>query len=225
MFEPIYTAGFDLNPYTMDDWELVYLAKEAGWKAAEEILVVRHMGWVRPMIFQLTKNEDHWHREDTEDAELEAAIAITGKAIERYDLDQYLKPAGCCFHTFAEKVVHDCLMDFVKKEHRARRCLGMSLDAALEAADGSPGKGGPGESVAAALAYSRDDPAAVAELAEQIEGLRNAISQLPPQQREVMVLHLDGMRIHEIADKFGISEEAVKGRKKRATEKLREMLA
>ncbi|MBI3466279.1 MAG: sigma-70 family RNA polymerase sigma factor [Planctomycetes bacterium] len=121
-------------------------------------------------------------------------------------------------------MVHDCLVDFVRKEHRPCRVRGISLDAALEAADGTAAKGGPGESVAVALASTRDDPAVAADLAEQIERLRNAIAQLAPQQREVMELHLDGMKIHEIANKLRMSEEAVKGRKKRATEKLREML-
>ena len=225
MFEPIYAAGFDMNPYKMDDWELVYLAKDARWPAATEILVVRHIGWVKPMVVQLARNQDHWHREDSEDAEQDAAIAIIAKAIERYDLDQYLKPGGCSFYTFAAMVVHDWLVDFVKKEHRARKRLGISLDAALEAADGSPAKDGPAESVAAALASTRDDPAAAAELGEQIELLRNAIPKLPQQQRKVMELDLAGMRTHEMADKLGISEEAVKGRKKRAIEKLRELLA
>ncbi|MBI3466278.1 MAG: hypothetical protein HY000_24960 [Planctomycetes bacterium] len=70
----------------MDDWALVFLAKEAGWPPALEILVDRHMGWVKGMIVRMTKNEDHWHREDSEDAEQDAAVAIIAKAVERYDL-------------------------------------------------------------------------------------------------------------------------------------------
>ena len=223
MFEPIYTPGFDLDPYKMEDWELVFLAKEAGWKPAGEILVVRHLGWVKPMVVQLTRNEDPWSREDMEDAQEEAALAIY-RAIDRYDLEQYLKPGGCSFHSFLAMVVHDWVHDFVRKVRSARKQLGDSLDAALEAGGGSGGKTELGKTIPAALASTRDNPAAAAELAEQIERLHNAIAQLPPQQREVMELHLKRMKIHEIAHKLGTSDEAMKGRKKRAIDKLRDML-
>ncbi len=52
-----------------------------------------------------------------------------------------------------------------------------------------------------------------------------AIDQLPPRQREIFLLCMDGKKNREIADQLQISAETVKVQKRRAINHLREQLA
>lgn len=51
--------------------------------------------------------------------------------------------------------------------------------------------------------------------------LRTKISALPPRQRRIMQLRLEGFKYHEIASELGISVGSVKSERFRATENLR----
>lgn len=60
---------------------------------------------------------------------------------------------------------------------------------------------------------------------EEQRGVRQAIEQLPPSQREVIVLHwYEGLTFQEIGHALCASESAVKVRAHRAYENLRELL-
>ena len=52
-----------------------------------------------------------------------------------------------------------------------------------------------------------------------------AIDKLPPRQREIFLLCMDGKKNREIAEKLQISAETVKVQKRRAINHLREQLA
>lgn len=61
---------------------------------------------------------------------------------------------------------------------------------------------------------------------ESAEAVREAVSDLPPLQREAIALaHFEGLAPREIAEVLGIDIEAVKGRLKRGREALRARLA
>jgi len=73
-----------------------------------------------------------------------------------------------------------------------------------------------------------DSPDAVAELhlAEQLDTLRDAIEQLPPEQREVVLLrHESELTFREIADITDVSINTALGRMRYALINLRKMMA
>ena len=60
---------------------------------------------------------------------------------------------------------------------------------------------------------------------EQSRRLANALNKLPPEQREVIVLHLHGgLKLGEIGSLQGVSVNTVKGRYRYGLEKLRSIL-
>jgi RNA polymerase sigma-70 factor, ECF subfamily len=72
------------------------------------------------------------------------------------------------------------------------------------------------------VAIHEDDPAS---LAEREKFVRHALGELPANYREVVVAHYhDDLGLHEIAEKFLVSESAVRSRLHRARLRLREIL-
>lgn len=68
-------------------------------------------------------------------------------------------------------------------------------------------------------------PAEILSDAEQSQLLAEALAQLPIQQREVIILHLQaGMKFREIADMQSISINTVQGRYRYGLDKLRSIL-
>jgi RNA polymerase sigma-70 factor (ECF subfamily) len=69
--------------------------------------------------------------------------------------------------------------------------------------------------------WGSDDPEAIAIAAEQEGALRNALSQLSAEDREVLILRdLEGLRGSEAAELLGIGERALKSRLHRARLRL-----
>jgi RNA polymerase sigma factor (sigma-70 family) len=69
------------------------------------------------------------------------------------------------------------------------------------------------------------EPSHLAPLDEAGRGVRQAIAQLSPGQREVIVLHwYEGLSFFEIGQALRVSESAVKVRAHRAYERLRDVL-
>jgi RNA polymerase sigma-70 factor (ECF subfamily) len=87
----------------------------------------------------------------------------------------------------------------------------------------------PGESaaaLAASLAAAQSTPSQRADRHEQEARLAEAIGALPDDQRAAVVMrHLEGASMADIADALGRSEAAVGGLLRRGLEKLRESLA
>jgi RNA polymerase sigma-70 factor (ECF subfamily) len=69
--------------------------------------------------------------------------------------------------------------------------------------------------------WGSDDPEAIAIAAEQEGALRNALSQLSAEDREVLILRdFEGLRGSEAAGLLGIGERALKSRLHRARLRL-----
>ena len=62
------------------------------------------------------------------------------------------------------------------------------------------------------------------EQAIRVRQLRDAVAELPAGQRQCIRLQLDGFRYHEIAKFLGVSEDAVKSRRRDGLKRLREKL-
>jgi RNA polymerase sigma-70 factor (ECF subfamily) len=77
----------------------------------------------------------------------------------------------------------------------------------------------------AEVADDQETPAHSAERCEREAALQRALARLPVKYREVVVLrHIEGMELHEIARVLGIAVGAVKVRAFRAREMLRRLL-
>jgi RNA polymerase sigma-70 factor (ECF subfamily) len=74
------------------------------------------------------------------------------------------------------------------------------------------------------LVDPRPGPDARVEAVSDRELLRRAILQLPDSWRDVVVLHLEGFEIGEIASLQGCSENSVSVRLTRARKRLRDIL-
>lgn len=59
---------------------------------------------------------------------------------------------------------------------------------------------------------------------EILHKFRTIITQLSPQQQEIMKMSMDGMKVKEIAETLNVSENAIKMQKKRAYSAIREEL-
>ena len=199
-------GGCEIDFAKMSDWTLVCMVRYGKNEFAVEGLVERHMEWIRPLALKLCRKRGIIDPNGVDDVLQEAVEAFEEKAIERYDLNQIDKPHGRIFRNFAQQVVENRLSDYFKKEQRAKRRLGMSLEGALEARDHSGGKPGPGHGIGLALASTRDDPVIAAEKAEQSEQLNWAIGQLPSKLSRVIGLFLDDVPTSEMARRLAISQ-------------------
>jgi RNA polymerase sigma factor (sigma-70 family) len=61
------------------------------------------------------------------------------------------------------------------------------------------------------------------EVLDEFKEVRRRLAELPPRQREVVLLHAAGWRYRELAERFGISESRIGHLVVRATERMREM--
>jgi RNA polymerase sigma-70 factor, ECF subfamily len=110
------------------------------------------------------------------------------------------------------------LADAVRALHRAKRDV--KLERSLEAAlDGSSCRLG------AWLAAEQSSPSQQAANNEELLRLAEALPRLPDAQREAVILHhLQGWTLAELAGHLGRSEPAVAGLLHRGLKKLRELL-
>ena len=62
--------------------------------------------------------------------------------------------------------------------------------------------------------------------AEQLEQFKNAVLELPPMQRDVVLLHYDhGLTLEQIAECEGVGRETIKSRLRYAVKKLKKIIA
>jgi RNA polymerase sigma-70 factor (ECF subfamily) len=73
--------------------------------------------------------------------------------------------------------------------------------------------------------YASNEPVKMSILTEQLKQVESALSQLPHQQREVIILHLNSqMRFKEIAQLQGVSINTIQSRYRYGLEKLKSQL-
>jgi RNA polymerase sigma-70 factor (ECF subfamily) len=115
----------------------------------------------------------------------------------------------CAFETWVYRVAANCCMDWLRKKKRDRS---ESIEPMREAG------------------FDPEDPKARTEdqavAAEEHRELREAIRELPEEQREALVLtQLEGVSYEEAARQLGVSEGTVKSRVNRAKARLKERLS
>lgn len=198
-------AGIDLN--TMDDETLVVLAKECGYRPAEETLLLRYQETSNRWIRRLARQRD-LEPADVEDAIQDAVFGLL-KAVARYDTAQIGKLKGCTFYAFLRRVLSDRFKDFVKSlwryQNRYRRSLSVSEDGDL---------GGD------YLCKEDADPAEELERKELLRQFRELVEELDDTGRRMMERLLSGERLREVAAHLNISYDAAKRRRRQVLSKI-----
>ena len=145
-----------------------------------------------------------WHytgnREDASDCGQEAMIRIW-RSLPSFRSD-------CAFQTWVYRLTANCCLDMLRRQKRENHVpLDSQRDQGFDPPDPSPG------------------PEAQALLRENQDNLRQAIAQLPDEQRDALILtQLEGMGYAEAALMLGINEGTVKSRINRARARLKEYL-
>ena len=145
-----------------------------------------------------------WHytgnREASEDCGQEAMVKIW------HSLDQYR--GDCALESWVYRIAANCCMDWLRKQKRDRSVsMEPMKEQGFDPADPSPGTE---DRVVAADEHRR---------------LREAISRLPEEQREALVLtQLERVPYAEAAERLGVTEGTIKSRVNRAKARLKEIL-
>ena len=146
-----------------------------------------------------------WHytgnRENAEDCGQEAMIRIWRS------LDSYR--GECALESWVYRIAANCCMDFLRKKKRDKSVSVEPMrEQGFDPADPSPGT----------------EEQAVA--ADEQRRLREAVAQLPEEQREALILtQLEKIPYEEAAKALGVSEGTVKSRVNRAKARLKEILS
>ena len=132
----------------------------------------------------------------------------------------------------AEDVVHDVFVCFIKSSQRFRLTGTLKGYLATCVANGARNRN---KARQKRLSYGLDEadrgspnsnnPDAAAIFGEELRQLSSALSQLPYEQREVLLLHsYSGLKFRTIAGSLGVSINTVQGRYRYAVDKLRSLL-
>ena len=141
------------------------------------------------------------HRETAEDCAQEAMLRIWR------NLGNYR--GECALESWVYRIATNCCTDWLRKKKRDQSVsIEPMTEQGFDPADPSPGT---------------EDQAVVRDEQEQ---LREAIAQLPEDQREELILtQLEKIPYEEAARSLGVSEGTVKSRVNRAKNRLKEILA
>ena len=133
--------------------------------------------------------------------------------------------------TTAEDVLHDVFVSFVQRAEklRLRTNLKSYLSSCIANRVRNLSRTNPQQTMR--LSYSEtvgsdcDRPEHIVISAEQSERIEKAMAELPYQQQEVIILHLQsGMRFRAIAESQGVSINTIQSRYRYGLDKLRSLL-
>lgn len=162
-----------------------------------------------------------------------AAKMPCGTSMKKYKNDLVTLAAALLTDvSAAEDVVHDVFVAFIKSSQGFRLTGSLKGYLAACVANSARNKNKArqkhasyGLDKADRVSSSSDSPDAAAMFGEELRQLSLALSQLPYEQREVLILHLySGMRFRTIARQQGVSINTVQGRYRYAFGKLHSLL-
>jgi RNA polymerase sigma-70 factor (ECF subfamily) len=135
-------------------------------------------------------------------------------------LPDYASSISIPFYPWLRRIARDRLIDLHERHVRAQK--------RSVAREGPPYLGLPDESAMhlAEQMVARGTSPSGGVLREELRTrVRSALEELDPADREILVMrHLEQLQVNEIASLLGVSEGAVKMRRLRAAERLRELL-
>jgi RNA polymerase sigma-70 factor (ECF subfamily) len=165
------------------DEELMLRFAADGSPWAFEQLWKRNLGLLKRHLLRLCGNEAA-----AEDLAQEVWVRIFGAAT-RYQ-------PSARFRTYMLQIAHNLFIDWCRKQGRTVDTLALSDEDAAGLAETVPDP--------------QAGPATIASREQQQQALLAAIAALPPAQREVMVLYLEGHELAEAAEILGRPYETVK---------------
>jgi RNA polymerase sigma-70 factor (ECF subfamily) len=153
-------------------------------------------------------------RFDPSDVVQETLLAASAK------MPQYLRAQPVPFYPWLRRLAWERLIDLQRQHLGAqRRSVAREQPPCGELSDESM------DELAASICPQSVGPLSALVRQERLDHMRDALSQLDEQQREVLVLrYLEGLRLHEVADVMGTSVASTKMRHMRAIRRLRELL-
>ena len=195
----------------MDDTTLITIARENCSDPARDALILRHSGR-RDRIIGWLASSTEMRRVEIEDAR-QNAVFWTLEAIEKYNTTDVTKTRGCSFCTFLNRVLACRFKDYLKHLRRRSRHVDWSLNATGQT------------ELPARPSRQPIDPAAIAEVKETIAGLDLALGQMDAESIRIWELLGEGASLREISIELGISYDAVKRRRRKLIQHLRNQLA
>jgi RNA polymerase sigma-70 factor (ECF subfamily) len=154
----------------MDEDDLIRLCLD-GDQAAFDRLVGRYHRGIYNMIYRMLGNA-----EDASDLTQETFLRAYTR-LETYHL-------GRSFLAWIRRIAANLCIDHLRQRGQPTLSLDERLESGLEQADDSPGS----------------SPAQATEMAEDSRRVLAAVQQLPPKQRTVLIMrHIEGMTLEEIA--------------------------
>ena len=181
-----------------EDLELVRAVLE-GDATAYRGLVEKYQNRVYHMVYGMLRN-----REDAKDITQEAFVKAYDK-LESFRLDS-------SFYTWLYRIAHNRAIDFIRKQKRRKQT---SFEEEIAKRD-----------AAIAEIHHQDSPRRTIERRELYDRIMDAMDQLPPEQKQVVLLReLEGLAYKEIAEVMDIPEGTVMSRLYYARKKLQGMLA
>lgn len=170
----------------------------AGSEAAFEHLVARHLGGVYSFALRLVGDD-----EAAQDISQEVFVKVW-RGIKSFD------PVHASFKTWLMRIARNACVDYLRK----RKNIPLS---AFDTEDGN----------AIADTLADESPDAEAEFARlgDAQEVMSAVEQLPPPQREVLLLHYqNGLTFEEIGQVLNTSPNTAKSRHRRALHRLKQMV-
>jgi RNA polymerase sigma factor (sigma-70 family) len=151
---------------------------------------------------------------------------------EKYRKDMLILAVALLHNTsFAEDVVHDVFVSFVQALEKfrltgslkgyllicvANRARNINKEKFLRVVESDPEE---------SVSSDKDNPSESISCNEQLQQLSKAMSELPYEQRETIMLHFQaGMTFRSIAVSFGVSVNTIKSRYRYGLDKLKENL-
>jgi RNA polymerase sigma-70 factor (ECF subfamily) len=149
---------------------------------------------------------------------IEPSSIVQRTMLEAYQARDQCPPDPAAQAAWLRKILAHNLANAVRDAQRAKRDVRreQSLEAAIEASSAR---------LEAYLAFEQSSPSQQVERNEQLLRMAEALDQLPADQQEAVVLHhLKGQSLSELAVHFGRSPAAVAGLLHRGLRKLQDLL-
>lgn len=183
---------------TNDDHNLIIRCRD-GDEEAWRLLLARYENYVYRLCFQISGS-----REDALDLAQETMVKVlTG--LDRFQIGRPFKP-------WLRQVAINVCLNYLRR--RTPEAVSLEQPIAEDIVLGDT------------LAGNTDDPLGAAEWQDAREVIRQAVSQLPPQQRLILVMrHQEGLSYEEIAATTDLPLGTVKTYLFRARQQLRHKLA
>jgi RNA polymerase sigma factor (sigma-70 family) len=209
-----------LDMTIMEDEPLVILATECDFQPAQDELIRRYL----PLKEQLVRRHialTALQQADHDDAQQDAILWIL-EAIRRYRIDEHIKPGGCHFRSFLQRVLDARCIDFLRRLQRFRNHFPLTIGALSAPSTSSHGQHHPHHG---ATPLERAEEVQGAQEQELRAQLLQHLDHLDGRARQLWDLLAQGMPLRRIAVVLNLSYDTAKRQRRKLLANLRSSLA